>query len=70
MRAQFIGQIAPTASAFQLHGVEGYRITIDIPESEREAVLEYLANMRGELIEFTAEIQEKSKNVKQNSSKY
>ncbi len=53
-RAVFLASFPLTASAFKAHGDGGYRITLDLPESEARAAA-LLMGMRRRLLRVTVE---------------
>lgn len=48
---KFIASIAPTQAGLAIHGLEGYRMLVDIPNDELAAVMQ-LALVRGKALEF------------------
>lgn len=50
----FLASFPPTATAFKAHGDEGFRITLDLAESESEAAI-VLMGMRRKLLRVTVE---------------
>lgn len=47
----FIGSIAPTNSGLTIHGIDGYRMLVDIPNDELAAIMR-LALVRGKALRF------------------
>lgn len=48
----FLASIAPTESGIKVHGVDGYRLLLDIPEGELPAVMR-LALLRRQVLKVT-----------------
>lgn len=50
----FIASIAPTNTGLSIHGIDGYRILLDIPDDELAAVMR-LALLRGKALRVTVD---------------
>lgn len=48
----FLASIAPTESGIKVHGIDGYRLLLDIPEGELPAVMR-LALLRRQVLQVT-----------------
>lgn len=48
----FLASIAPTEGGLKIHGVDGYRLLLDIPEGELPAVMR-LALLRRQVLKIT-----------------
>ena len=46
----FLASIAPTEGGLRIHGIDGYRVLLDVPDDELAAVMR-LALMRGKVLE-------------------
>lgn len=48
----FLASIAPTEGGIKVHGIDGYRLLLDIPEGELPAVMR-LALLRRQVLQVT-----------------
>lgn len=53
-KVEFVASIAPTESGMKIHGIDGYRVLLDIPEGELPAVMR-LALLRRMALKVTIE---------------
>ncbi len=57
----FYASFPSNAIAIRMHGDGGYRITLDVPESEADTMMAF-AKMRGKTMVLTAQVQEIEEN--------